>query len=93
MAALEEAKLHFAICLQTVDDQHPLVRHITPPMITRRRGTGSGQRPKTKIQRLGILFPSVPRPKLRPPHFTARCRADPTGGLDKKIASADFKKW
>jgi hypothetical protein len=50
MAALEEAKLRFTVRLQTVDDQHPLVKRITPPMITRGRGAGSRQRPKTKIQ-------------------------------------------
>src|SRR5436190_22869953 len=60
MAALEEAKLRFAMRLQTIDNQHPLVRHITPPMCTRRRGAGSRQRPKTKVQRLGVLLPSIP---------------------------------
>src|SRR5436190_13541313 len=93
MAALEEAKLRFAIRLQTVDNQHPLVRRITPLMCTRGRGAGSRQRPKTKVQRLGALLPSVPRPTLRAPHFTAGCRTDLTGGLDKKTASAKFKKW
>ena len=29
--ALEEAKLRFAMRLQTIDEQHPLVRRITPP--------------------------------------------------------------
>ena len=93
MAALEESKLRFAMRLQTVDDQHPLVRRITPPMITRGRGAGSRQRPKTKVQRLGVLLPSIPRPQLRPPHFTTGCRVDPTSGRDKKTASAEFKKW
>ena len=62
-------------------------------MITRGRGAGSRQRPKTKVQRLGTLLPAVPRPTLRAPHFTLGCRADPTGGLDKKTASDEFKKW
>ena len=93
MAALEEAKIRFAIRLQTVDDQHPLVRRITPPMNTRGRSAGTRQRPKTKVQRLGALLPRVPRPTLRAPHFTTGCRTDPTGGLDKKTASAKFKKW
>src|SRR5436190_24018815 len=52
MAALEEAKLRFAMRLQTVDNQHPLVRCITPPMNTRRRGAGTRQCPKTKVQRI-----------------------------------------
>jgi hypothetical protein len=93
MAALEESKLRFAMRLQTVDDDHPLVRRISPPMITRGRGAGSRQRPKTKVQRLGTLLPAVPRPTLRAPHFTLGCRTDPTGGLDKKTASDEFKKW
>jgi ribonuclease HI len=93
MAALEESKLRFAMRLQTVDNHHPLVRRISPPMITRGRGAGSRQRPKTKVQRLGTLLPAVPRPTLRAPHFTLGCRADPTGGLDKKTASDEFKKW
>src|SRR5438045_6646674 len=93
MAALEEAKLRFAMRLQTVDNQHPLVRCITPPMCTHGRGAGSRQHPKTKVQRLGTLLPSIPQPKLREPHFTNGCRTDPTGGLNKKTTSAKFKKW
>src|SRR6201996_9280218 len=37
MAALEESKLRFAMRLQTVDNHHPLVRQISPPIITRGR--------------------------------------------------------
>jgi ribonuclease HI len=92
-AALEESKLRFAMRLQTIDKQHPLVKRITPPMITRGRGAGTRQRPKTKVQTLGRLLPRVLRPTLKPPHFTPGCRVDPTGGLDKKTASAEFKKW
>lgn len=93
MAALEESKLRFAMRIQTVDDQHPLVNRIPPPMIVRGRGAGARQVPKTKVQRLATLLPAVPRPKLRKPHFTPGCRTNPTQGLDKKTASAKFKKW
>ena len=93
MAALEEAKLRFAMRLQTVDVNHPLVGRITPPQIIRGRGAGTQQRPKTKVQRLGTLLPSTPRPRLTPPHYTAGCRTDPTGGLDKEMASNNFKRW
>ena len=93
MAALEETKARFALRLQTVDDKHPLVRRIEPPMIVRGRGAGTRQRPKTKVQRLGTLLPRVPRPTLRAPHFSTGCRTDPTGGLDKKTASRQFKRW
>jgi len=49
MAALKESKLRFAIRLQTVDDQHLLVKRITPPIIIQGKGVGYGQLPKTKI--------------------------------------------
>ena len=93
MAALEEAKLRFAMRLQTVDSDHPLVKRIPPPRILRGRGAGTLQRARTKVQRIGRLLPGIPRPKLVPPHFTPGCRTDPTGGLDKKAASDAFKKW
>ena len=93
MAALEESKLRFALRLQTVDEYHPLVKRITPPPITRGRGAGTRQRLKTKVQRLGVLLPSIPRPKLMAPHFTPDCRIDPTEGIDKETASARFKEW
>ena len=93
IVALEEAKLRFALRLQIVDDKHPLVRRITPPLITRGRGTGSRQRPKTKVQRLGALLPPVLRPSLTPPHFSPGCRQDPTGGVDKETASRSLLAW
>ena len=55
-AALEEAKARFAMRLQTVDDQHPLVQRIPIPMIRRGRGAGTRMIAKTKIQRLGKLL-------------------------------------
>ena len=91
--ALKEAKLQFAMRLRTINEQHPLVRRITPPTSQRGRNAGTRQRPRTKVQRLGELLPSVPRPALRPPHFTAGCRTDPTGGIDKETAAAEFKAW
>lgn len=92
-AALEEARLRFALRLRTVDAQHPLACRITPPMIAKGRGTGTRQRPKTKVQFLGTLFPQVPRPELAPPHYSPGCRADPTGGVDKQTAAKDFLRW
>jgi hypothetical protein len=93
MAALEETKLRFAMRHQTVEACHPLVGRITPPQITWGRGAGTQQSPKTKVQQLGTLLPSIPRPKLIPSHFTTGCRTDPTGGLDKTTASNHFKQW
>ncbi|CZS92438.1 uncharacterized protein RAG0_02957 [Rhynchosporium agropyri] len=51
-AVLEEAKLRFAMRLQTVHEYHPLVRRITPPIIARGRGARRPQALKTKLQRL-----------------------------------------
>jgi ribonuclease HI len=93
MAALEESKLRFAMRLQTVDDQHPLTRRIPTPMISRGRGAGNLQAPKTKVQRLGKILPAIPRLILRPPHYSDGCRTDPTKGIDKKTTSDEFKKW
>lgn len=92
-AALEEAKVRFAMRLQTVDKDHPLTRRISPPRIRRGRSAGSIMRPKTKVQDLGTLLPSIPRPVLRMPHFSPGCRTDPTGGVDKETASKQFKEW
>jgi len=92
-AALEEAKLRFALRLQTIDEQHPLIRRMTPPMIDRGRGRGTRQIAKTKVERAAALLPSIPRPKLRPPHFSPGCRTNPTLGLDKKKAAEAFNKW
>ena len=48
---------------------------------------------KTKVERAAALLPSVPRPKLRPPHFSTECRTNPTLGLDKKKAAEAFNAW
>jgi hypothetical protein len=92
-AALEEAKTRFTLRLQTVDEGHPLVRRLPTPIIQRGRGAGTRQLPKTKIQRLATLLPAIPRPRLRHPHYTSNCRTDPTYGVDKETASAQFKVW
>jgi ribonuclease HI len=93
MAALEEAKLRFALRLQTTDAQHPLTHRMKPLFFTRGRDIMVEQRQKSKVQTLGQLLPAVPRPILRPPHFSIDCRINPTGGLDKTKASAAFKAW
>ncbi|KAG0153127.1 hypothetical protein PDIDSM_4977 [Penicillium digitatum] len=60
-ATLEEAKLRFALRLNTIHKGHTLVRRIRPPMITRGRGTGTRQPAKTIIQRLGSILPESGR--------------------------------
>jgi len=92
LAVLKEAKFRFAMKLQTVDNGHPLIRRILPLMIIRGKGVSTKQRPKIKVQCLGIIFPSIPRLVLTPPHFTPECRTDPTGGIDKEQAAIAFKK-
>jgi hypothetical protein len=91
-AALEEAKLRFAVRLQTIDAEYLLVRRIATSIIRRGRGAGTRQRPKTKVQRLGALLLSTPRPALAPPHFSPDCRTDPTKGVKKEEAAKAFKK-
>jgi ribonuclease HI len=93
MAALEDAKIRFATRLQTVDDAHPLVRRILPPLRARGRQAGSRQRTVTKVQMLGSILPPVPRPKLTPPHFSEGCRTDPTEGVRKEAAAKAFIQW
>lgn len=40
-----------------------------------------------------MLPGGVPRPQLRAPHFSPGCQTDPTNGLDKTTAAAQFKEW
>jgi len=49
IAALKESKLRFAMRLQTVDEQNPLVKRIEPLIIIRGKGAGTKMRSKTKI--------------------------------------------
>jgi len=91
--ALEEAKLRFAVHLQTVDDRHPLTERIQIPQFQRGRGAGSSQQPRTIVERVGSLLDPVPRPVLMKPHFSPNCRMDPTGGVEKRLAAKAFKEW
>ena len=91
--ALEEARWRLALRLQTTDRQHPLTHRAVIPH--NRSGTkiGERQQPRTKIQRLGLLLPAIPRPALLAPHFSQGCRTDPTLGVEKKTAAREFKGW
>ena len=91
--ALEQAKHRFALRLQTVDGQHPLVRRIACPIIVTGQWKGQAQCPKTQIQRLGKLLPSVPRPVLQAPRYTPGSGTDPTNGMTKEDAAKAFKEW
>lgn len=79
--------------LQTVDQFHPLVRRMLPPLRSRGRGAKTRKKIQTKLQRFSLFIPSIPRPALRPPHFSRDCRKDPTGGIDKETAAKAFKEW
>jgi len=92
-AALEDAKLRFAMRLQTIDEDHPLVRRLPCHVIAAGKDAGKTSNPKTKVQALGLLFPGIPRPKILEPHFSPGCRTDPTEGSDKETASKAFKAW
>ncbi|KAG0155024.1 hypothetical protein PDIDSM_597 [Penicillium digitatum] len=86
-ATLEEAKLRFALRLNTIHKGHTLVRRIRPPMITRGRGTGTRQPAKTIIQRLGGLRSPPTSPS---PYSPA---AESYRGIDKATASKAFQVW
>jgi ribonuclease HI len=92
-AVLEEAKLRFAMRLQTVDENHPLVQRIQLSKIARGKHAGRQQVPRTKIQRLGEIIPAALRPVLRMPHYSHGCRINPTYGRTKEEAAKGFKKW
>jgi ribonuclease HI len=91
--ALEEARWRLALRLQTTDRQHPLTHRAVIPHNRSGTKTGERQQPRTKIQRLGLLLPAIPRPALIAPHFSQGCRTDPTLGVEKKAAAKEFKEW
>jgi hypothetical protein len=90
---LEEAKLRFALHLQVVDKNHPLTARIKISVIQRGRGTRALQKPHSKVQRLGIILPTIPRHTLIAPHYSPGCRTDPTNGIAKAKAAKLFTKW
>jgi ribonuclease HI len=93
LIALEEAKLRFALHLQTVDKNHPLTARIKIPVLQRGRGAGGLQKPHSKVQRLGMILPTTPRHTLMAPHYSPGCRTDPTNGIAKAEAANSFTKW
>lgn len=82
--ALEEALARLVLRLQTTDSSNPLVRRIA--------GVCEQARPLTKLQVTRRLLLQVPRPILRPPHFSPGCRTDPTRGFSKEQAAEVFKQ-
>ncbi|KAF7451133.1 hypothetical protein A1F99_057490 [Pyrenophora tritici-repentis] len=90
---LEEAKLRFALHLQVVDKNHPLTARIKISVIPKGRGAGGLQKPHSKVQRLGLILPTIPRHTLIAPHYSPGCRTDPTNGIAKAEAAKLFTKW
>ncbi|KAA8623696.1 hypothetical protein PtrV1_05002 [Pyrenophora tritici-repentis] len=90
---LEEAKLRFALHLQVVDKNHPLTARIKISVIPKGRGAGGLQKPHSKVQRLGLILPTIPRHTLIAPHYSPGCRTDPTNGIAKAEAAKSFTKW
>ncbi|KAG0154530.1 hypothetical protein PDIDSM_98 [Penicillium digitatum] len=90
-ATLEEAKLRFALRLNTIHKGHTLVRRIRPPMITE----AAAPAPANQRQLSRDLGASSGSPKTDPlpPHYSPGCRIDPTGGIDKATASKAFQVW
>jgi hypothetical protein len=90
-AALEGAKVRFAIRLQTIDNRYLLVQRINPKPTARRRNTSIARR-KTKVYILGALLLEVPRLRLRTLYFSTDCRTNPTRGIDKETVAIVFKE-
>jgi hypothetical protein len=92
LIGLEEAKLRFALHLQTVDKNHPLTARIKIPMIPRGRGAGGLQKPQSKVHQLGMILPTITRHTLMAPHYSLGYRTDPKNGIAKNEAAKSFKK-
>jgi hypothetical protein len=90
---LEEAKLRFALHLQVVNKNYPLTARIKISVIQRGRGTGALQKPHSKVQRLRIILPTIPRHTIIAPHYSPGCRTDPTNSIAKAEAAKLFTKW
>jgi hypothetical protein len=84
---LEEAKLRFALHLQTADINHPLAQRMMLQRISRGSGAGKFHQPQSKVQRLGCILPATPRRVLVAPHYSQGCRMNLTTGQDKKEAA------
>jgi hypothetical protein len=90
---LEEAKLRFALHLQVVDKNYPLTARTKIPVIQRGRGAGGLQKPHSKVQRLRMILPTIPRHTLIALHYSLGCRTDPTNGIAKAKAAKSFTEW
>jgi hypothetical protein len=90
---LEEAKLRFALHLQTADINHLLAQRIMLQRIGRGSGAGGFHQPRSKVQRLGRILPATPRCVLVAPYYSQGSRMNPTIGQDKKEAAQSFTEW
>jgi ribonuclease HI len=91
--ALEEIRLRFALRLYRVDDMHPLVSRMAPPLVERGVRSGTRHRARTKVQLAAEECGGFDRPVLAGPRYTTGSRTDPTEGDNKKSAALKFLKW
>ncbi|RYP45714.1 hypothetical protein DL768_007978 [Monosporascus sp. mg162] len=91
--AVDQALWRFSYRLRTVDRGHPLAKRTELKPITRGRGAGGAQRPKTKVQTVARMLPPVQRPVLVPPRYPPGSREDPTLGMTKEEAAGAFRTW
>jgi hypothetical protein len=89
---LEEAKLRFALHLQVVNKNHPLTARIKIPVIQRGRGARGLQKLHSKVQRLRLILPTIPRHTLIAPHYSLGCRTNLTNSIAKAEAAKSFTK-
>jgi hypothetical protein len=90
-AALEGAKVCFAIRLQTIDNKYLLVQPINLRLTTRKRNTSITRR-KTKVYILGAFLPEIPRLYLRTPYFSIDYRTNFIRGINKETVVIVFKE-
>jgi hypothetical protein len=90
---LEEAKLRFALHLQTVNKNYPLTARIKILVLQRGRGARGLQKPHSKVQQLRMILPTIPRHTLTAPHYSLGCRTNLTNGIAKAEAAKLFTKW
>ncbi|RAL59055.1 hypothetical protein DID88_008973, partial [Monilinia fructigena] len=82
-AMLEEAKLRFALRIQTVDEAHPLVRRITPPSSPAAEARAQGRWPRPRSRGWGPV-PTGPQAYSQASTLHARLPCGPTVEWTKK---------
>jgi hypothetical protein len=89
---LEEAKLRFALHLQVVNKNYLLTARIKISVIQRGRGARGLQQPHSKVERLRIILPTIPRHTLIAPHYSLGYYTNLINSITKTKAAKLFTK-